>query len=436
MGSMAMAAGMARLVRVPPRTRTFLLLTVVAILSGLDLTLFRAVIASLRESRHLLNEDLGVAARASVVAYLVTLPLGGFLVHLAGPRRILLIAGAVMAAAGCGMGFVYDARSYALLCMLLGLAAGAVPTATVAAIGFWFAPQEQARAIGCLQAAPALGGILTTLLISEAAGRWWGLQPGVLWRVVVLTIGIVTVVWVFAAGLWYRARPASPGAAAAGIETDLPAGPLWPVGVVIRGGLLMLFALVEAYDLGLGGDWLGNRLFTNWHLDLAEAPLAPLFGLAGSFAGIVAGGLASDGAFHHSGNVKSARQVVIGVGFLLSVLSLPALRDCHDLPGADLWRAVTAFCLGLPAAPLWSIALTIAPGKAGPVLGMLGLGTSLGLLASPGKLAGLLSPGSTLPLWIGIGAALLCGVGGFFLDPALEIEKPEPPPKEQASARH
>ncbi|MFY0022170.1 hypothetical protein ABTQ05_19790, partial [Acinetobacter baumannii] len=81
--------------KVPPRARMLPILGAVALLSGLNQELFHDVIVLLRESRHLLNEDLGVAGEASSVAYLVTLPLGGFLTHLLGPRRILLAAGAL-----------------------------------------------------------------------------------------------------------------------------------------------------------------------------------------------------------------------------------------------------------------------------------------------------------------------------------------------------
>ncbi|MDC6711218.1 MFS transporter, partial [Leclercia adecarboxylata] len=132
------------------------------------------VIVLLRESRHLLNEDLGVAGKASVIAYLVPLPLGGFFAHLAGPRRVLLGAGILIAIAALGMGFVFDARGYALLCLLLGLAAGLIPGAAVTAIGFWFAPQEQARAIAVLQAAPVIGALIATLLMSNRTEHWTG----------------------------------------------------------------------------------------------------------------------------------------------------------------------------------------------------------------------------------------------------------------------
>lgn len=419
-----------RLFRMSPRLRNLLILVVIAALSGLGQTLFRDVIALLRQSRHLLNEDLGVATRASFIAYIVMLPAGGFLAHLFGPRQVLLPAGVLIAVAGCGMGFVFDARSYAGLCLLLGLAAGTVPGAAVTAIGFLFAPQEHARAIGCLHAAPVLGSFAVTLAISDRAQHLsgWGIEE--YWRALVLVFGLLAVVWTYQAYKWYGARPVPAGSAWADRwSIDLPVGTLWPLGVVLRGGVLLLFAYVQVYGLGLGGAWLVERLFATWHLDIDFSGFVGLCGLAGGMTGSLAGGFLSDAAFLQSGNVKSARQVVIGVGFLLGACCLLPLRHTHDVFHAGLWRGLSFFCFSLPGAPLWSIALTIAPGKPGPVVGMLGLGSALGLLISPAILAGYLGGiGWMFCFWLGVAFAFVCGVAAFFLDPALEIEKPLPKP--------
>ena len=419
-----------RLFRMSPRLRNLLILAAITVLSGLGQTLFRDIIALLRQSRHLLNEDLGVATQASFVAYIVMLPAGGFLAHLFGPRRVLLPAGVLIAVAGCGMGFVFDARSYAGLCLLLGLAAGTVPGAAATAIGFLFAPQEHARAIGCLQAAPVLGSLAVTLAISDRAQHWsgWGIDD--YWRVLVLAFGLLAAAWTYQAYKWYGARPVPAGSARADRwSVDLPVGTLWPLGVVLRGGVLLLFAYAQAYGLGLGGAWLAERLFATWHLDIDFSGFVGLCGLAGGMMGSLAGGFLSDAAFQHSGNVRSARQVVIGAGFLLGGCCLLPLQHTHDVFHAGLWRGISFFCFSLPGAPLWAIALTIAPGKPGPVAGMLGLGSGLGLLVSPAILAGYLGDwGWTLCFWMGVVFAFVCGVAAFFLDPALEIEKPLPKP--------
>ena len=206
-GAAAPIRAPSRLFRISPRLRNLLILVVIAGLSGLGQTLFRDVIALLRQSQHLLNEDLGVATRASFIAYIVMLPAGGFLAHLFGPRHVLLPAGALIVVAGCGMGFVFDARGYAALCLLLGLAAGTVPGAAATAIGFMFAPREQATAIGCLQAAPVLGSIAVTLAISDRAQHLSGWGIGDYWRVLAFLFGLLAVAWTYQAYKWYGARP-------------------------------------------------------------------------------------------------------------------------------------------------------------------------------------------------------------------------------------
>lgn len=418
--------------KVPPRARMLPILGAVALLSGLNQELFHDVIVLLRESRHLLNEDLGVAGEASSVAYLVTLPLGGFLTHLLGPRRILLGAGALIAVACVGMGFVFDARGYALLCLLLGLAAGLVPGAAIAAIGFWFAPQEQARAIAALQAAPVLGGLIATLLMSNRTEHWAGHRLSDYWQTIYLGGGLLAVGWFLVAKLFYLPRPRIPGADSDQIMTDLPVGNLWPLGVVLRGGVLMALAFCQSYALTFGGDWLDARLFIQWHLSIADIEFVALAGLFGKLGGLLLGGFLSDMAFRQSGNVKSARQVVIGLGFLLGACALLPLLQLHDPVAGGVWRGASFFFLGMTAAPLWSIALTIAPGRSGPVLGMLGLGTSLGMFATPTMLAEFLGArGWETSFWVGVGLCVACGIGAFALDPSLEIEKPMPKVKEE-----
>lgn len=425
-----MSAAWPLLLRVPPRTRVLPLLGLIALLSGLNQALFHDVIVLLRESRHLLNEDLGVAGKASGIAYLVTLPLGGFFAHLAGPRRVLLGAGILIAIAALGMGFVFDARGYALLCLLLGLAAGLIPGAAVTAIGFWFAPQEQARAIAVLQAAPVIGALIATLLMSNRTEHWTGHRLSDYWQPIYLGLGLLAIGWFLVAKILYLPRPAIPGSDPDQALSDLPVGQLWPLGVLLRGGVLMLLAFCLSYALSLGGSWLDTRLFEQWHIAIADVEFVMLAGLAGKIAGILLGGFLSDTAFHHSGNVKSARQVVIGLGFLLGALSLLPLLDLHDVFSAGIWRGASFFFLGMTAPPLWSIALSIAPGRSGPVLGMLGLGASLGLFVTPTMLAGL--RGWETSFWVGVGLCVACGIGGFALDPSLEIEKPVPKPKEDA----
>ena len=432
---MVLSAAWPAFLRVPPRARMLPILGAIALLSGLNQTLFHDVIVLLREARHLLNEDLGVAGKASSVAYLVTLPLGGFFAHLLGPRRLLLGAGILIAIAGFGMGFVFDARGYALLCLILGLAAGLIPGAAVTAIGFWFAPQEQARAIASLLAAPVLGGLIATLLMSNRTEQWTGHRLSDYWQTIYLGVGLLAVGWFLLAKIFYRPRPTIPGGSPDQIVSDLPVGTLWPLGVILRGGVLMLLALCQSYALGLGGGWLDARLFDQWHLAIGDIEFVVIAGLAGKCGGLLLGGFLSDMAFHHSGNVKSARQVVIGLGFPLGALALLPLLHLHDTVAGGIWRGASFFFLAMTTAPLWSIALTIAPGRSGPVLGMLGLGTSLGLYATPMMVASLAGArGWEISFWVGVGLCVLCGVSAFALDPSLEIEKPIPKPKENAEA--
>ncbi len=420
---------------VSPRARMLSILGVVALLAGLNQTLFHDVAALLRETRHLLNEDLDVAGEASDVAFLVTLPLGGFFAYLLGPRRTLLGAGLMMSLAGLGMAFAFDARSYAVLCLLLGLAAGLVPGAVVTAIGFWFAPQEQAWAIAAVQAAPVIGGLIATIMMANRTGQWAGHRFSDYWQTIYLGIALLAVAWLVLATMFYRPRPRIPGIDPDQVENDLPVGELWPLGVVLRGGALAALAFCQTYAICLGGAWLDTRLFERWHLATAEVPFVVISGLVGKCAGLLLGGFLSDLAFHHSGNVKSARQVVIGLGFILGALALLPLLHLHDLAASGIWRGASFFFLAMTSAPLWSIALTIAPGRSGPVLGMLGLGTSLGLYASPTLLASLAGAhGWDISFWTGVSLCLVCGIGAFALDPSLEIEKPPPKPIEEAEA--
>ena len=422
-------------VAMSPRARLLSILGAVALLAGLNQALFHDVAALLREYRHVLNEDLDVAGEASDVAFLVTLPLGGFFAYLLGPRRTLLGAGLLMALAGLGMGFVFDARGYALLCLVLGLAAGMVPGAAVTAIGFWFAPQEQAWAIATVQAAPVLGGLIATSLMANRTIQWGAHRVSDYWQAIYLGIALLSVAWLVVAKMFYRPRPRIPGIEPDAVENDLPVGELWPLGVILRGGVLAALAFCQTYAVCLGGAWLDTRLFERWHLATAEVPFVIISGLVGKCGGLLLGGFLSDLAFHHSGNVKSARQVVIGLGFILGAMALLPLLHLHDLIASGIWRGASFFFLGMTSAPLWSIALTIAPGRSGPVLGMLGLGTSLGLYASPTLLARLAGVhGWDISFWTGVSLCLVCGVGAFALDPSLEIEKPPPKAPEEAEA--
>jgi predicted MFS family arabinose efflux permease len=400
-----------------PTTRDYLLvlLACVAILAGLGRDGVPAVTAGLRDGLDRPNDELELAYAAFGFGFYPALVAGGALVEALGASMTLLICGAgLMVATGLAAA-TWSLAVLMLARLLSGLAFGALLPAVAAVLAPWTPPRERGWSMGIVQAALAGGEVL--------AGPLFWLVPGGFWRLGLALLAGLAALWLLA---WRGGFPDRPAA-----YDDEPVATL---PVAWRGASMLVLlpaglALLQGWGMVLCREWVPAYLLASWHFDIKLSAWVAVLSGIGLVAGCLVGGLAADRSLNHSGNIRSAHQVVPGVGFLLAAFSLIMLPIGEDEGAIAVWLGLAFFGLQAAGTMLWVFAIDIGGEHPGVSAGAIGLGLALGHLVSPMLLYGLARP---LPALLGVAALLAAGVLSFRLRPHVELPLRLPPPPEEA----
>jgi nitrate/nitrite transporter NarK len=243
----------------------------------------------------------------------------------------------------------------------------------------------------------------------------------------------VTAVWVGAWVLFFRDQPAThPGMTAADLASLPPykqeaagAGAPIPWGPLIR-------RIAPAFLVYFCYGWTGWLYFTwlptffnhGYHLDIKSSAL---FSSGVFFAGVVgdsAGGIASDRILARTGNLEAARRNVILASFLGALVFLLPALFVTDLTIVTLCLGVAFFMLEMTIAPIWAVAMDVAPRYAGTACGFVNAGAALAGIISP-ILFGVIIDRTgnwTLPFVGSIGLLLAGAVACFWIKPQWTVE--------------
>jgi MFS family permease len=390
-----------------PRGRIMLLLAGLAVLAGLGRDGIYAVTGNLRVALDRPNDDLVIAYGAYGFAFFPALVLGGALVELLGTEIALTICGAGILA---GTAVIACAWTLALLTLgrlLLGAGIGALLPVAAAALAPWTPPRERGWAMGSFQGALAAGAALGGPLISL------GVLAGA-WRAGFVLVALGCVCWLVARRRWYQAGPARADAEAP-VERPLPVN--WRGAAPIL-ALPIALALLQGWGMVLCEQWVPQYLLASWHFDIKLSGwVAAASGLA-LVLGALVGGYAADRSLNHSGNIRSAHQVVPGIGFLLAALSLMLLPIGEHEGAIAFWLGLALFGLQAAGTMLWVFAIDIGGRHPGISAGAVGFGLLLARLFSPMLLFGL---GRSLPAALVVTMLVLAGVLSFRLRPHIDL---------------
>jgi MFS family permease len=400
------------------RDRLLVLLAMLALLAGLGRDGVFAVTAGLRGGLDRPNGELELAYGAFAFGFYPALVLGGAMVEGLGASRVLLICGAVLAAS-CGLSAVsWSLAVLTLARLLLGLSFGALVPAAVAALAPRTPPRERGWAMGIVLAALAGGGVLAAPL--------FGLLPDSAWRAGFASLAVLALGWLL---LWRDGFPEQPMT-----DDEVPAAAPrldWR-GVAWLVRLPLGLALLQGWGLALCQDWVPRYLLASWHFDIRLSSWVTAASGAGLVLGCLIGGFAADRSLNHSGNIRSAHQVVPGLGFMLAALSLILLPIGEHEAAIALWLGLALVGLQAAGTLLWVFAIDIGGEHPGVSAGAVGLGLLLGRLVSPMLLFGL---APALPAVLTVTMLVLAGIFSFRLRPHIELPLRLPPPPEAGELR-
>jgi len=396
--------------KIPVRGRILALLTLGSLAVGLDRSGLAPAVEGLRDALHVPSPALDITFGAYTLGFFLALALSGLLIERLGSARVLLGCGALAVLAMLATMGTVHVIMLAISRLVLGVAAGGLLPAATVLLAQWVPQQERGTAQGLIHSVYWLGPLFAGGIVASA--EWLGS-----WRGAFLILAALSAGWCF---LWFRMSAILP-------RTD-PL-PIYWRGHVSRFMLPFGLAFAQSWAIALVIDWVPAYQLETWHLNIFGS--ASLTGVIAAAAGggVLAGGFASDWVLQDSGNIRPARQLLPGLGFLGAALGMFAMPGQHEIGSIVLSTGITLFFLTLVTASLWSLPLDISAEH--PAIGTLfiGMGAALAQLVAPLRLAhmtGLWWLGPTL----GLPMLMAAAIGAFNLRPDVGIPEPPPPPPE------
>jgi MFS family permease len=269
--------------------------------------------------------------------------------------------------------------------VMLGFGEGATfPTAT-RAMSDWTPEGNRGFAQGITHSSARLGNALTPPLVA------W-LMTLMSWRGSFVILGVISLAWAVAWGLYFRDDPAAHPAITAAELAKLPVyvtraekknAPV-PWRRLSRRMLpVTLVYFCYGWTLWLYLAWIPSFFLHSYRLNLAKSAF---FAAGVFFAGVLGdalGGWVSDRILYQTGDRKKARRNLVVFGFLCSLLATVPILFSHNLTGAAICLSVAFFFSEFTIGPMWAIPMDIAPKFSGSASGLMNTGSALAAIISP-----------------------------------------------------
>lgn len=366
-------------------TNVLILLCIMYALTYIDRNNVSTAAFVFKQDLHLTNTQVGLVFSAFAYPYLIFQIVGGWVSDRFGARLTLTVSALIW-----GVATLLTGKSNGLaglLCarLLLGFGEGATfPTAT-RAMSDWLPAKKRGFGQGVTHSSARLGNALTPPLVA------W-LIAVVTWRGSFIILGIISVAWAIAWGLYFRDDPASHPAMTSDELAELPdyaakekrAKTSVPWMSLTRRMLpVTAVYFCYAWTLWLYLAWIPSFFLHSYGLKLQDSAL---FSSGVFFAGVLGntvGGMLSDRILSRTGSHNKARRDLVIIGFLCSLACMFPLLFSHNLNGAAICLSLAFFFSEFTIGPMWAIPMDIAPRFAGSASGLMNTGTAFAAIISP-----------------------------------------------------
>ncbi|WP_438391025.1 MFS transporter [Caballeronia sp. DA-9] len=366
-------------------TRVLLLLCAMYFITYVDRVNVSTAASQFGAELHLSHTQIGFVFSAFAYPYLVFQIIGGWVGDRFGPRRTLAVCAVIWAGATVMTGLSGGFISLIIARLLLGLGEGATfPTAT-RAMSNWMPADKRGFAQGVTHAASRIGNAVAPPLIV------W-LMIATSWRGAFIVTGIVSFLWAVVWIFYFRDNPREHSAITdaecetlssfSGVKQRTPVP--WRA---LLGRMAPVTAVYFCYGwvLWLFLGWIPQYFLHNYHMQLGKSAL---FASGVFFAGVLGdwlGGSVTDRILRRSKNLRLARNVMVGVCMLLTLLSLAPIMLVSNMS-----ITLAALCLSggfffneMTIGPMWAVPMDIAPKHAGTASGIMNSGSALAAIISP-----------------------------------------------------
>ena len=404
---------------VPATTNVLFLLCLMYGITYIDRVNVSTAASVFQKDLNLTNTQVGLVFSAFAYPYLIFQIIGGWVSDRFGARMTLTVSGVIWAGATIYMGLAGGLATMIFARVLLGFGEGATfPTAT-RAMSDWTPAGKRAFAQGITHSCARLGNALTPPLVA------W-LIVLVTWRGSFVILGVVSLVWVIAWGLYFRDNPSDhPGVTRQELERLPPprtgkkrepvpwralSRRMLPVTIVYfcYGWMLWLFLA-----------WIPSFFLHSYQLNLRDSALFSSGVFFGGVVGDALGGIVSDRIFANTGSRNKARRNLVVIGFLAALACTAPILFLHNVTWAAIFLSLAFFFSEFTIGPMWAIPMDIAPRFSGSASGLMNSGSALAAIISP-LVAGYVIDRTgnwELPFIGSIGLLLLGSILAFWMKP-------------------
>jgi MFS family permease len=307
---------------------------------------------------------------------------GGWVADKFGPRRALTICAVIWAGATIMTGLVSTIAMMSVARLILGFGEGATfPTAT-RAMSQWMPKEKRGYAQGLTHAFSRLGSAITPWLVAT-------LIVVASWRGSFILVGIGSLAWAVAWGLYFRDDPHSHPAVTPEELSILPAAAKarqsnvpWKI-LAVRMIPVTVVYFCYGWTLWLFQSGIPRFFKGEFHLDLQKSALFASGVFFAGFIGDTLGGVVSDRLFEKTKNLNFARRNLVAVMMVLCCVSMIPIFFTHDIRIVALSLSAGFFFAEFTIGPMWAIPMDIAPDFSGTASGMMNTGSAFAAIVSP-----------------------------------------------------
>ncbi len=369
--------------RLTASTSVLIILCAMSFINYVDRTNMSTAAIAIQADFGLTNKQIGFAFSAFAVTYGLAMIPTSLLADRIGPYKTLVICGVMWGGGTLLTGFV---GSYAMLLLarfVVGLGESPIIPASSQAMTTWIPRDRRGFAQGITHAFARLGNAATPLIVAAlvAAGSW---------RYAFIVLGVISLGWTALWARTYHENPADhPAITTDELEKLSPSsrsthvpplrwGPflrtLWPA---------TLASFCHGWVLWFFLNWMPLYFSHNFGLNLRTSAIFTSLVFAGGVVGTTLGGSLSDWVLRRTGNIRHARRSVVILGFLTPLVFMVPLFMHPSVPVAAFCLGMSLFLSELVTAPLWAVAMDLAPRHAATSSGVMNTGLAIAATVSP-----------------------------------------------------
>jgi MFS family permease len=368
--------------RIAASTWVLVILCVMSFVMYIDRTNMATAALAVRKDLGLSNQQMGFVFSAFSVCYACAMIPGSWIGDRIGPHRMLAICGVLWAVGTALTGLAGGMVSLVLARFVVGLGESPIVPVSAKAMTVWMPADRRGFAQGITHSFARLGNAATPLIVAY-------LIVATSWRVMFFVLGVASVLWVVLWFWYYRDDPRQHGGTTPEEIAKLPQEvlrdqhppmrilpllkALWPATAV---------SFCHGWALWFFLNWMPSYFEQNFHLDIKKSAIFSSAVFLGGVVGTTLGGTISDIVLRRTNNIRRARYGIITFGFLAPIGFLVPLLQQPTLTVAAVCLGCAFFLSELVTAPLWAVAMDLAPRHSATSSGIMNTGLAIAATVS------------------------------------------------------